>query len=224
MNKALPSVVLVDDHVVVRNGLAELIELMGAYDVTGQYSNGEELLDAFSADGVVYPDVILLDLNMPVMNGEQCVKELKARGMNIPIIVLTLNTDDETILRLYRLGVAGYLSKDCSASGLREAIDDVLQRGFHMSGTLQKALMAGDPKPSKAVLERDEVLKKLTQRELEFLKLVCHESEYTYEAMAKMIGVSKRTVDGYREAIFEKFGIKSKTGLVLFATKYQLTS
>jgi DNA-binding NarL/FixJ family response regulator len=222
MPETLPSIVLVDDHVVVRNGLAELIDIMGNFRVTGQYSNGQELLDALTGNDSTYPDVILMDLNMPVMNGEQCVNEMKNRGLDIPVLILSLNTDDQTILRLYRLGARGYLSKDCSASSLREAINDVLARGFHHSETLQKALMAGDPKPSKEVLAREEILKKLTPRELEFLKLVCHEAEYTYEEMARMIGVSKRTVDGYREAVFEKFGIKSKTGLVLFATRYQL--
>lgn len=223
MGEKLPSIILVDDHVVVRNGLAELIDLMGKYQVVGQYSNGSELLDALSSDGFEQPDIILLDLNMPVMNGEQCVRELASRGVKIPVLILSLNTDDPTIVRLYKLGVCGYLSKDCTASKLREAIDDVLQRGFHHSDILHKALMARDPEPSKEVAVREEVVKKLSQRELEFLRLVCHEAEYTYDQMAKMIGVSKRTVDGYREAIFEKFGIKSKTGLVLFATRYQLT-
>lgn len=223
MAEKLPSIILVDDHVVVRNGLAELIDLMGKYHVIGQYSNGSELLDAIASEGFEDPDIILLDLNMPVMNGEQCVAELSARGIRIPVLILSLNTDDQTIVRLYKMGVCGYLAKDCTAAKLREAIDDVLQRGFHHSDILHKALMARDPQPSKEMAAREEVLKKLTQRELEFLKLVCHESEYTYEQMARMIGVSKRTVDGYREAIFEKFGIKSKTGLVLFATRYQLT-
>src|SRR6188768_1864465 len=114
MPDALPSIVLVDDHVVVRNGLAELIEVMGSFQVTGQYSNGQELLDAMTPDGSTYPDIILMDLNMPVMDGERCVTEMKNRGMEIPVLILSLNTDDQTILRLYRLGVRGYLSKDCS--------------------------------------------------------------------------------------------------------------
>lgn len=208
---------------VVRNGLAELIDLMGKYQVVGQYSNGSELLDGLASGEVQRPDIILLDLNMPVMNGEQCVTELAARGIKIPILILSLNTDDQTIVRLYKKGVCGYLAKDCTAAKLREAIDDVLERGFHHSDLLQKALMARDPEPSKEKAAREEVLKKLTLRELEFLKLVCNESEYTYDQIAKMLGVSKRTVDNYREAIFEKFEIKSKTGLVLFATRYQLT-
>lgn len=222
MDTSLPKVVLVDDHVVVRNGLAELIEIMGRYQVSGQYSNGQELLDALSLPGSAMPDLVLMDLTMPVLDGEQTVRKMKELGLNVPVLILTLNTDEATILRLYRLGIRGYLSKDCTASGLREAIDDVLKRGYHHSEALQKALQAGDPEDTQEVPERESILKKLTPRELQFLRLVCHEEEYTYEQMAGAMGVSRRTVDGYRESVFDKFGIRSKTGLVLFATRHNL--
>jgi DNA-binding NarL/FixJ family response regulator len=207
--------------VVVRNGLAELIEVMGDYEVSGQYSNGQELIDDLSGEGSKAPDLILMDLTMPVMSGEQAVARLKELGLDIPVLILTLNTDEATIQRLYRLGIRGYLSKDCTAGGLREAIDDVLKRGYHHSEILHNALMAGNTE--KEAPERETILKKLTIRELQFLRLVCDEAEYTYEQMANMMGVSRRTVDGYRESIFDKFSIKSKTGLVLFATRHKLT-
>jgi DNA-binding NarL/FixJ family response regulator len=218
-----PAIILVDDHVVVRNGLAELIELMGKYHVSGQYSNGQELIHALTALDAQPPDLILMDLTMPVMDGERTVMKLRELGLSIPVLILTLNTDEATILRLYRLGIRGYLSKDCTAAGLRTAIEDVLQRGYHQSDTLQKALLAGEAKKHAEVPEREAVLAKLTPRELQFLRLVCNEEEYTYEQMAGAMGVSRRTVDGYRESVFEKFGIRSKTGLVLFATRHKLT-
>jgi DNA-binding NarL/FixJ family response regulator len=221
MDAHLPSIVLVDDHVVVRNGLAELIEIMGLYQVSGQYSNGQELIDALTAGGRA-PDLILMDLTMPVLDGEQTVKRLKELGFEVPVLILTLNTDEATILRLYRLGIRGYLSKDCTAAGLREAIEDVLKRGYHHSDTLQRALMAGEPDEDSKAPEREAIIKKLTPRELQFLRLVCNEEEYTYEQMAGAMGVSRRTVDGYRESVFDKFGIRSKTGLVLFATRHNL--
>jgi len=223
MDANLPSVVLVDDHVVVRNGLAELIEVMGHYEVSGQYSNGQELIDDLSLEGSKAPDLILMDLTMPVMSGEQAVTRLKELGWDIPVLILSLNTDEATIQRLYRLGIRGYLSKDCTAAGLREAIDDILKRGFHHSDIMHKALMAGDSSKDAKAPERDAILKKLTARELQFLRLVCNDAEYTYEQMATTMGVSRRTVDGYRESIFDKFDIKSKTGLVLFATRHRLT-
>lgn len=215
-------IILVDDHVVVRNGLAELIGIIGEYEIAGQYGNGQELLDAMPFTPGTDPDLILLDLTMPVMNGEQTVTELQRLGCSIPVIILTLNTDEATILRLYKLGIRAYLSKECSAAELRETIQDVLTKGFHQSAMLQKALMASLKPTVHQADARDSVMRRLTPRELEFLRLVCDEQEFTYEQMADRMGVSRRTVDGYRESLFEKFDIRSKTGLVLFATRHRL--
>lgn len=215
-------IVLVDDHVVVRNGLAELIGIIGDYRIAGQYGNGRELLDAMPFPDGARPDLILLDLTMPLMNGEQTVTELQRIGCGIPVIILTLNTDEATILRLYKLGIRAYLSKECSAAELKETIEDVLTKGFHQSAMLQKALMASLNPSGRQADARESVLKRMTPRELEFLRLVCDEKEFTYEQMADRMGVSRRTVDGYRESLFEKFDIRSKTGLVLFATRHRL--
>lgn len=222
MEETGAKIILVDDHVVVRNGLAELIGIIGDYTIIGQYGNGQELLDVMPFAEGAKPDLILLDLTMPVMNGEQTVTELQRIGCDVPIIILTLNTDEATILRLYKLGIRAYLSKECSAAELRETIGDVLTKGFHQSAMLQKALMSSLKPTAKQTDARESVLKRMTPRELEFLKLVCDEKEFTYEQMADRMGVSRRTVDGYRESLFEKFDIRSKTGLVLFATRHRL--
>jgi len=212
------SIILVDDHIVVRAGLKELIELMGPYKVTAQYNNGKDLTDAlpFKKD----PDLIIMDLNMPVMNGEQTMHRLREMEVNYPVLILTLNTADEIIIALYKLGIRGYLEKDCTATGLKMAIEDILRNDYHHNNLLTKAL-AANYKP-KQIDARVEIIGKLTPRELEFLRLVCDESEYTYEQMTSKMGVSVRTIDGYREALFEKFSLKSKTGLVLFALKNRL--
>ncbi len=166
------------------------------------------------------PDLIIMDLNMPVMSGEETMRRLRELEVKYPVLILTLNTDDEAIIALYKLGVRGYLEKDCTAVALRAAIEDILRSGYHHNDLLTKALAADDkPKPEDA---RAGILKQLTPRELEFLRLVCDEAEYTYEQMTSKMGVSVRTIDGYRESLFEKFSIKSKTGLVLFALKNRL--
>ncbi len=223
MQGAGTGIILVDDHVVVRNGLAELISIIGDYRIVGQYGNGQELLDAMPFPQDAAPELILLDLTMPLLNGEQTVAELQRRGCTIPVVILTLNTDEATILRLYKLGIRAYLSKECSAEELRETIEDVLSKGFHQSAMLQKALMASLHPSAQQSDARDAILRRMTPRELEFLRLVCDEQEFTYEQMATQMGVSRRTVDGYRESLFEKFEIRSKTGLVLFATRHRLT-
>ena len=117
--KPKPSIILVDDHVVVRSGLAELIEAMGDCTVAAQYSNGQELMRALPFKDTPAPSLILMDLTMPVMSGEVAVQQLKEVGCTIPVIILTLNTDETTIVRLFRNGVCGYLPKDCTAAELR---------------------------------------------------------------------------------------------------------
>lgn len=209
------AIYLVDDHPIVRNGLKALIEKMGPYTVKEQFDNGQELLDQlpFSDN----PDIIIMDLTMPVMDGLETVTELKKRNVATPVIILTLETTEKKIIELFRLGIRGYLPKSCTADVLKKAIDDVLHTGYYHNEMLMKALTTDNNNIKE---EKDQVQEHITEREKTFLQLVCDEKELTYEQIADRMGVSRRTVDGYREAIFEKFNIKSKTGLVLFAIKY----
>lgn len=208
------NIILVDDHPVVRNGLKTLIERLGNYNIIGEYDNGEELIHAIPFEPV--PDLIIMDLAMPVMDGTETVKALNAHQQKIPVLILTLETDEKTIINLFRNGIRGYLPKSATAEILRKAISDVLNTGYYHDEMLAKALLPED----KVLDEQEEVLKRVTPREHEFLKLVCDDDEPTYSQIADKMDVSRRTVDGYREELFNKFNIKSKTGLVLFAIKY----
>lgn len=208
---------LVDDHPIVRNGLKALVERLGNYKVTAEYDNGEELINDYPFAAA--PDLIIMDLAMPVMDGTETVIALRQKGSKIPVLVLTLETDERTIINLFRLGIRGYLPKSSTADVLRKAISDVMTTGYYHNEMLAKALQSN----TDVVLdERQQVLSHVSQRERDFLKLVCDENEPTYEQIANMMEVSRRTVDGYRESLFTKFNIRSKTGLVLFAIKYGL--
>lgn len=212
------SIVLIDDHVIVRNGLKELIEKLGPYTVTAQFDSGQSFLEALP--GLPKPDLVVVDLNMPGMNGFELVEKLRDSGNEQIILILTLDSDDQTIIRLFRNGVRGFLKKNCSAEILKNALDSICTTGYYHNEFLALSLRTD----SEAVQPsgKDKILSQLTEREREFLKLVCHEQEYTYDQIADQMNVSSRTVDGYREAIFDKFAIKSKTGLVLFVLKHQL--
>ena len=212
------NIILVDDHVIVRSGLKELIQKLGPYKVISEFNNGFELIHVLPFKKA--PDLILLDLNMPGMTGDELVLELNSRGLTTPILILTLNTDENTIIKLFRNGVRGYLQKDCSAQVLKEAMEEIFRCGYYHNEFLSLSLRNNEGSAKKT--EQEKILEQLTAREREFLKLVCHEKEYTYEQIADHMKVQHRTVDGYREAIFEKFGIKSKTGLVLFILKHNL--
>jgi two-component system, NarL family, invasion response regulator UvrY len=212
------SIVLVDDHVVVRNGLKELIEKLGPYVVSGQFDNGTALLASLPLEPS--PDLLILDLNMPGMTTVAILEALRTSGQDTPVLILTLDSDEPTIIRLFRSGVRGFLKKDCNAATLGAALRSIFETGYYANEFLALSLKRDTAEPG--MTEQQKVLEQLTAREKEFLKLVCHEKEYTYEQIADQMNVQHRTVDGYREAIFEKFGIKSKTGLVLFVLKHQL--
>jgi len=208
MSKSV-SIFLVDDHTIVRNGLKTLIEKLGDYHVTEQFENGKQLIDALPFKNP--PDIIIMDLAMPVMDGKAAMQCLKDKEVTTPVLILTLEHDEKTIIDLFRLGIRGYLPKSCTSDVLKRAIEDVISSGYYHNEILVKALSTNKS-------EKD-ALAALTDREREFIKMVCDEHEYTYEQIANLMGVSRRTVDGYREEIFRKFDIKSKTGLVLFAIK-----
>lgn len=212
------SIVLIDDHTIVRNGLKELIEKLGPYSVTAQFDSGNAFLKDFPV--LEKPDLVIVDLNMPGMSGFELVEHIMTLEQAQKILILTLDSDEQTIIRLFRNGVRGFLKKNCSAEMLKSALDSILATGYYHNEFL--ALSLRTEVETTRLSEKERILAQLTDREREFLKWVCHEYEYTYDQIADQMQVSSRTVDGYREAIFDKFAIKSKTGLVLFVLKHQL--
>jgi two-component system invasion response regulator UvrY len=209
-------IILVDDHVIIRNGLKELIEKLGPYSIIAQFNNGAELIDALFTDKLT-SDLIIMDLSMPEMDADAALQVMNEQGSKIPVLILTLNQDDQRMINLFRLGARGYLQKTCSATMMADALSEIFRCGYYHNEFLAASLKAKDTIPGKN--KREEILSLLTDREKDFLKLVCNEKEYTYDQIAGLMGVQHRTVDGYRESLFEKFAIKSKTGLVLFVLR-----
>lgn len=211
-------IVLIDDHVIIRNGLKDLIEKLGPYRVFAEFDSGQALLENFPLKPA--PDLLIMDLSMPGMNGDEVVEQLNERKLSTPVLILTLSEDDSILVKLFRLGIRGYLRKNCSAETLKKALEELFERGFYHNEFLTYSLQTNTALGKKT--EQQMILEQLSPREREFLKLVCHEQEYTYGQIADKMAVQPRTVDGYRESIFEKFDIKSKTGLVLFVLRYRL--
>jgi two-component system invasion response regulator UvrY len=183
-----------------------------------EFDDGTGFMGSLSAKPE--PDLVIMDINMPGMNGEAVMQELHARQSKLPLLFLTLSEDENLVIRLFRLGARGYLKKNCSAAVLKEALAEIFERGYYHNEFLVQSLRTNEGNLKKSAQET--LLEQLSQREREFLRLVCHEKEYTYEQIADQMHVQHRTVDGYRESIFSKFGIKSKTGLVLFILKHRL--
>lgn len=212
------SIVLVDDHVIVRNGLKELIEKLGPYEVVREFDNGQDyLIYLMSGER---PELTLMDLNMPGMGGLEVMKRLHTDKLKLPVMILTLKEEEDVVIQLFRFGARGYLTKNSSAETMRQALEQIFRTGYFHNEFLQMSLEQNSDKTSGA--SHKPLLDQISPREREFLKLVCHENEYTYEQIADLMKVNQRTVDGYRESLFDKFSIKSKTGLVLFVLKQQL--
>jgi len=211
-------IVLVDDHVIIREGLKELIGKLGPYHVSRQYDNGAELVRDMPLQPM--PDLIIMDIAMPEMDGDEVVRLMKEQNMMMPVLILTLSQDENRIIRLFRDGVSGYLKKNCTAAMLQQALEEIFRVGYYHNELMMYALRTSEETPKKS--QRELILEKLSLREREFLRLVCDENEYTYDEIGGIMKVQHRTVDGYREALFNKFGIRSKTGLVLFVLKHQI--
>src|SRR5688572_29001868 len=182
------NIVLADDHVIIRNGLKELIEKLGPYRISHQFDGGKSLLEALPLNPV--PDLIIMDLYMPDMNGDQVMEILSEKQIKIPVLMLTLNENESLVVKLFRLGARGYLKKDCTAQVLKDALEEIFQKGYYHNEFLAYSLQTNiETKKT----ERDLIIEKLSPREREFLKLVCDEKEYTYEQIADKMHVQPRT-------------------------------
>jgi DNA-binding NarL/FixJ family response regulator len=200
-------IALVDDHRLFRSGIASLINNFIGYTVIFEAANGDEMISKIKPD--FKPDIILLDINMPGMNGINTARWLKTAYPEIQIIVLSMFDDAEKVLAMLKLGVKGYLLKDSEPIEFERALQKVSQGDVYYPEFVTKVLVDSINNP----VEFD----KLNAREVEFLKLVA--TELTYKEIADQMRVSVRTVDGYRDQLFEKLQVKSRVGLVLYAIK-----
>lgn len=212
------TIALVDDHVMLRNGLANLIRELG-YTVVFEASDGIDFIEKLQGHEV--PELALIDVNMPRMDGFETCAWLKEHHSDVKVLTLSMLDDEDAIMRMIRNGARGYVLKDCELGELRVAIDAVATKGFHYSekvtGRLIHSIHQSDAKESEKNL-----VNSLTTRELEFIRLAATDS--TYKEIADQMHVSPRTVDGYRDDLFEKLDVKSRVGLVLFAIKHKLVS
>ncbi|HEX9978995.1 MAG TPA: response regulator transcription factor [Flavobacterium sp.] len=207
---------IIDDHKIVRNGLKELLQKISNYRVIAEFDSGEEFLESLPLKNK--PDLFILDYSMRQMNGIDVLKALEAmKGEEFKVILLTQHFDESIIDAAYSHGARAFLHKNCTAAEMKAAIDNVISIGYNNITDILKRVRNYD-ETSKAPKEKIT----LTERENEFLKLVCDERELTYQEMAQMMGVSSKSIDVYRTSLFDRYKIKSKVGLVLFAHKYKL--
>jgi DNA-binding NarL/FixJ family response regulator len=203
-------IALVDDHRLFRSGIASLIGDFDKYTIIFEAGDGEEMIRKINPKNK--PHIILLDISMPKMNGIASAKWLRDNHPDINIIVLSMFEDAEKVLTMVRMGVKGYLLKDSEPHEFADALSKVSRSEVYYPEFVTRHLVDS--------INIDYNLIKLNSREVEFLKLAA--TELTYKEIADHMCISSRTVDGYRDQLFEKLQIKSRIGLVLYAIKHKL--
>lgn len=207
-------IALVDDHALLRKGLAELIKNIG-FPVIIEADNGKDFIAKLKPN--ILPDVVLLDINMPQMDGYETALWLKLNHAEVKVLALSMYDDENAIIRMLKNGAKGYILKDTDVSLLKEAIENVYQKGFHYSEMVTGRLIHSLNNLDNDYNSTAQLLK-LNEREIEFLKLAC--TEMTYREIAEKMYLSPRTIDGYRDALFEKLTIKTRVGLAIYAIKH----
>ena len=209
----MPSIAIADDHTLLRIGLAQLVESLGN-TVLFEADNGKELLQKLDRKNL--PDVILMDINMPEMDGFQTTQWLKQNHPEVKVLALSMYDNENSIIRMLKCGAKGYILKDSEPAELKAAIEAVMSKGFYYSDLVSGKLIHAINKLD----DDDNGLKSLIQlndRETDFLKYAC--TEMTYKEIADKMFVSPRTIDGYRDALFEKLHVKTRVGLLMYAIK-----
>lgn len=210
------TVALVDDHVVLRDALAKLIQALPGYEVLFCADNGVQFTRMLDPGRL--PDVVLMDVAMPNMNGFETTLWITNHYPQIKVIVLSMHPDERTIIRMLRHGAKGYLLKATDADELRTAMQEVCTKGIYLNELLFKNLASSIGSNQLPTEEHEkQMAMELTERETLFLRFLC--TEKSYKEIAAEMFLSPRTIDGYRDALFDKLKVNSRVGLVLFAIR-----
>ena len=204
------TIVLIDDHLLFRKGIGELINKFDGFAVEWEAGNGREFIRNLEICPV--PDLVLLDIAMPEMDGFETAAWIKQKYPHIKILVLSMFDQEDAVIKMLKLDVNGFILKDADPAELKEALHQISAKGIYYSD-LVCGTMANNIKNGVKNLTDDV----LNERELKFLKLAC--SELTYKEIADKMNLSFRTIDGYRDALFQKLDVKSRVGLALYAIK-----
>jgi DNA-binding NarL/FixJ family response regulator len=204
---------IADDHTLFRKGVTSIVEAFSGVEMIIEADNGKELITKMKKR---QPDVILMDLKMPVMDGVEATKKIRETNQKVKILALSMHDNERFVYNLIENGANGYLLKYADPQELEEAIKTVVTDGFYFNDHVSKALFKGLMK-NKSIHPNFNTKIDLTEREIEVLKLIC--SEHTNVEIAAKMEISVRTVEGHRTKLIEKVGARNTVGLVLFAIK-----
>lgn len=206
------SIAIVDDHILIAKALASIISNFGPYEVLYECENGKELQEQF-CDPNNIPDIVLLDITMPIMNGFETALWLKKNHPHILILALSMQDDEQSLIRMIKNGARGYLLKNGSPKELELALNSMLKNGYYYPEWAAGKIFS-------RLGEKETMLDEpihITERENEFLRYTV--TEMNYKEIGEMMNCSQRTVESYRNNLFEKLNLKSRVGLAVYAVK-----
>lgn len=203
------SIVIVDDHVLIAQALATMINSIPNFDVLYVCSGGTELIERFKQPKNI-PDVVILDVQMPVMDGYSVAKWLTENKPEVIVLALSMQDDDEKIIKMIRSGAKGYLLKSIQQKDLAYALNTVVKEGIFYNAKVSKAL-AND------YIRKEVTQQELSAKEKELIPWLC--TDATYKEIAASVFLSTRTVESYATNIMEKLEVRNRIGLVLTAIK-----
>ncbi|KJD36298.1 ligand-binding protein SH3 [Tamlana sedimentorum] len=203
------NVVIVEDHNLLSQAIAGLVNSFENFVVLYTCKNGKELLTKLKTPENI-PDVILMDVNMPILNGIETTEILKKEYPDIKVLALSVEENEATIIKMLKAGAKGYLLKDVEKDILETALNETIKHGYYHTKDVSNILI-------NSLTEGNTGGIKLKEREIEFIKYTC--SEMTYKEIAEKMFLSPKTIDGYRDNLFTKLHIKNRIGLVLYAIK-----
>jgi DNA-binding NarL/FixJ family response regulator len=204
----MKTIVVVDDHTLLSQAISGLVNSFEDFKVLYTSKHGQDFIDQLVFPDKI-PDIVLMDVNMPIMDGIETTAYLKEHFPDIKVLALSVEAEERTILKMLRAGAKGYLLKDTEKSILENALKELSAHGFYHTNTVTKLLVSS--------LDVDSALA-LKEREIEFIKHAC--TEMTYNEIAEKMFLSPKTVQGYRDSVFAKLNLKNRTGLVIYALKH----
>lgn len=205
---------IVDDHQLFLKSLSTLIASLPGYTIVLEALNGKDMADKLAA-GQTVPDIILIDVTMPVMDGFATARYLTERYPQAKTIALSMKDDDFSVIGMIKAGCCAYLLKDIHPNELERALQEVIEKGYYNADVsnlhFRRLFLSGkDAAPA------------VTEKEKAFISHAC--SDLTYKEIAARMNLSERTIDGYREVLFQKFNVQSRVGLVLEAIRRKLVT
>lgn len=203
-------IAIVDDHVLIAQAIKGIISNFKNFEVLYECENGKELIDKITKKNQL-PDIVLLDISMPIMNGFDTAQWLQEHHPDVMVVVLSMQTDEESVNKMIKYGAKSYLLKNSHPRDLEMALNTMVENGYYYPDWASRLIFSGMNKTN------GKLSNKLSEREKEFLRYCI--TEMSYKEIAELMHCSPRTVESYRDNLFEKLDLKSRVELAVYAIK-----